>query len=121
MQVTSQLPDMQHRRALDEAVSLRVRLYRYFFYAWLFRDADLGNTWERSAALRHNREQARWLPTYLFRWLVGGTVLITLEQISESISGDSAVSALLAVMVICVVMFHLVTGILWAFLQIGRQ
>jgi hypothetical protein len=31
------------------------------------------------------------------------------------------VSALLAVMVICVVMFHLVTGILWAFLQIGRQ
>jgi formate hydrogenlyase subunit 4 len=100
---------------------LRVRLYRYFFYAWLFHDADLGTLWERSAALRHNREAARWLPLYLFRWLVAGTVLITLEQISESISGDSPMSALLAVMVIFVVMFHLITGILWAVLQVGRQ
>jgi hypothetical protein len=97
---------------------LRVRVYRYFFYEWLFRDADSGTEWERSAALRHNQQQARWLPTYLFRWLVLGTIVVTLQQVCETVSGDdSPLSALLAVLAIFVVLFHLITGILWAFLQ----
>jgi hypothetical protein len=45
-------------------------LYRYFFYDWLFRDASRGSAFERSAALRYNIEQSRWLPLYLKRWTV---------------------------------------------------
>ena len=43
--------------------------YRYFFFGWLFRDAGRGSLSERRAAWRHNLAQARWLPTYLRRWL----------------------------------------------------
>ena len=50
-------------------------LYRYFFYGWLFCDVGRGTVWERAAAWRHNREQARWLPTYIRRWLVIGVGL----------------------------------------------
>jgi len=49
-------------------------LHRYFLYGWLFRDACQGNWLERFASLRHNREQARWLPTYMLRWLVTGSM-----------------------------------------------
>jgi hypothetical protein len=104
-----------------DGLSFRTRLYRYFFYAWLFRDADRGSSLERSAALRHNLSQAKWLPLYLLRWFIGGAVILALEMLSERIFGDSLVSAALAVMLIFVVMFHLITGICWAFLQIGRQ
>lgn len=47
-------------------------LYRYFFFAWLFRDVSRGNAFERAAAMRYNREQARWLPVYLLRWMWWG-------------------------------------------------
>jgi hypothetical protein len=47
-------------------------LYRYWFYGWLFRDADRGGRAEREAALNYNRERAIWLPTYMRRWVVLG-------------------------------------------------
>jgi hypothetical protein len=50
----------------------RTLLYRYFFFAWLFRDASARDLIERAAALRHNRDAARWLPTYMKRWAVVG-------------------------------------------------
>lgn len=50
----------------------RTLLYRYFFFAWLFRDASVRDLLERAAALQHNRVAARWLPTYLRRWTVVG-------------------------------------------------
>ncbi|NRF65404.1 hypothetical protein HLB44_00255 [Aquincola sp. S2] len=50
----------------------RTLLYRYFFFAWLFRDAGVRDLLERAAALRHNRAAARWLPTYMRRWAVVG-------------------------------------------------
>ena len=106
---------------LDDDIGLGVRLYRYFFYAWLFRDADSGSSLERSAALRHNLTQAKWLPVYLLRWAIGGAVILVLERLSEHLLGDSVVSAVLAVMLVFVVLFHLITIICWAFLQIGRQ
>lgn len=49
-------------------------LYRYFFFGWLFRDAGQGSITERRAAWRHNLIQARWLPTYLRRWLALGAL-----------------------------------------------
>ena len=48
-------------------------LYRYFFFGWLFRDVNRGTVLERAAAWRHNQAQARWLPTYMRRWLWCGT------------------------------------------------
>lgn len=45
-------------------------LYRYFFFAWLFRDADRGSRLERSAAWRHNKAHSHCLLIYLKRWLV---------------------------------------------------
>lgn len=45
-------------------------LYRYFFFAWLFRDAGRGSWLERSAAWRYNKAHSHWLLTYLKRWVV---------------------------------------------------
>lgn len=50
-------------------------LYRYWFFGWLFRDASRGNALERAAALRHNLERARWLPTYMRRWAALGLLM----------------------------------------------
>jgi hypothetical protein len=50
-------------------VSLRVLLYRYFFFDWLFRDASRGSLLERQEALRFNREMSPLLLVYLRRWI----------------------------------------------------
>ena len=49
--------------------------YRYWFFGWLFRDASRGTALEREAALRHNRERAKWLPTYMRRWILLAVIL----------------------------------------------
>lgn len=61
----------------------RTLLYRYFFFGWLFQDASRGSRLERAAAWRHNQAQARWLPTYLWRWLTCGTALFALGGLVE--------------------------------------
>ena len=95
-------------------------LHRYFFYGWLFSDADSGSVWERSAARRRNCDQAQWLPTYLVRWAIVGGLLATLEQLSERLGGGPALTAALAVAAVLVVTFCLVTAVCWAFLR-GRR
>jgi len=60
-------------------------LYRYFFFDWLFKDAGTGDVFERAAAVRHNREQARWLPTYMLRWLWWGLLFSALGGVVELI------------------------------------
>lgn len=59
-------------------------LYRYFFFGWMFKDIG-GDLFERAAAVRHNREQARWLPTYLMRWLWWGLAFWTLGSVAERV------------------------------------
>lgn len=44
-------------------------LYRYFFFDWLLRDVRGATDLERGLAIHHNRRAARWLPTYMYRWL----------------------------------------------------
>ena len=56
-------------------LAFRTLLYRYFFFAWLFKDASQGSLLERAAAWRHNRQQARWLLTNMRRWLWCGLLL----------------------------------------------
>lgn len=101
--------------------SLRIQLYRFFFYGWLFRDAAAGSALERSLAMRHNAAQAKWLPVYLFRWLVTGGVLALFELWSERMTGNSLLSAALALCLVFVALYLLLTGICWAFLQARRQ
>ena len=67
-------------------------LHRFFFYGWLFRDASTGTFLERAAALAHNREQSKWLPTYLLRWLVIAILCLAIASYCESILGNPALS-----------------------------
>ncbi len=60
--------------------SLSTLLYRYFFFDWLFKDARRGDLFQRAAAWRHNHEQARWLPLYMWRWLCFGLILYGLGR-----------------------------------------
>ncbi len=64
-------------------MAFRTLLYRYFFFGWLFRDVNQGSLLERAAAWRHNRTQARWLPTYMRRWLWCGVLLYGLGTLAE--------------------------------------
>jgi hypothetical protein len=95
-------------------------LYRYFFYGWLFRDAARGNLWERSQAWRHNRDQSRWLPTYMWRWLVMGMVMLTLALFVEFELSSPLWSALFYVPCALMVPFNVVTGLCWGCLHFDR-
>lgn len=72
---------------------LRTLLYRYWFFAWLFRDVAHGSLFERAAAWRHNREQARWLPTYLRRWLLMGVLMFFGGAVVESAGGAALLAS----------------------------
>jgi di/tricarboxylate transporter len=102
-------------------VSLTRSLGRYFFYGWLFRDASTGSELERAAALRHNRTFSKWLPTYLRRWLVIGTMILGLAWWSERALDSVALSAALAIAFAAVVVFLLVTLLCWALLRAARD
>jgi len=69
-------------------------LYRYFFFDWLFKDVGAGNLFERAAAVRHNREQARWLPVYVLRWLWWGLGFYALGSVTELILEATMLSTL---------------------------
>lgn len=74
----------------DAAASFGSLLYRYWFFGWLFRDASRGNALERDSALRHNAERARWLPTYMRRWLTFGFLMYALGGGMEHVGWDGA-------------------------------
>jgi hypothetical protein len=99
--------------------SLHVALYRYFFYHWLFRDASRGSDLERAAALRHNRASARWLSTYLRRWSVSGALIAALEAWAEHVLDNVVLAAALAVALVGVIVFLVVTTLCWSILRAG--
>jgi hypothetical protein len=70
----------------------RTLLYRYFFFGWLFKDVTRGNVFERSAAWRYNREQARWLPLYVRRWMWWGLFFYGLGGVVELLLDSPALS-----------------------------
>ena len=112
-------PSSAGDEACDASVPRRGSVYRYFFYGWLFRDAYCGSSLERATALRHNRDQAKWLPVYMMRWGVGGAVLMVLEVACERALGSPVLSAVLAVALVLVVLHLLITGVCWVFLRTG--
>lgn len=88
-------------------------LYRYFFFGWLFRDVTRGTLFERAAAWRHNREQARWLPTYMWRWLCWGLAFYALGGILELGLDAPALSMLFYVPSALAVPVNAVIGAAW--------
>ncbi len=88
-------------------------LYRYFFFGWLFRDVSRGDVFERAAAWRHNREQARWLPTYMRRWLSCGLALYALGALVEIVVGSQLLSAVFYVPGALSVPVNAVIGAAW--------
>lgn len=70
-----------------------VLLYRYFFFNWLFEDTCRGNLYQRSAAWLHNRRQAKWLPTYMRRWMAVGALLFGLGAFCEILLQAPVLSA----------------------------
>jgi hypothetical protein len=72
----------------------RTLLYRYFFFAWLFRDASVGSLLERAAALQFNRQRRIYLRTYMRRWLALLVLSYALGIVVES-SFAAAVAAAL--------------------------
>lgn len=99
-----------------DALPFRSLLYRYFFYGWLFRDANRGNLLERAASLRHNRQQARWLPLYLKRMLVVGAMLLAAAAFVEVVLGCPTASSTFYVATVLTVPYDVVTGVCWVFL-----
>jgi hypothetical protein len=93
--------------------AFRTLLYRYFFFGWLFRDASRGNTLERAAAWRYNQQQARWLPTYMRRWLWCGLLFYGLGVFVELLLHSPALSAFFYVPGTLSVPVNAVIGAAW--------
>jgi hypothetical protein len=98
----------------------RSLLYRYFFYDWLFRDVGRGNRFERAAALRHNREQARWLPTYMWRWLVLGGLFFCVAAFCETALNSPQLSAFFYVPSVLSMPVNVITAVCWFGLVASR-
>ena len=88
-------------------------LYRYLFFAWLFRDASRGTLFERAAAWRHNQGCAHWLPVYMRRWLWLGLVFFALGWLVEAGLQSPGASACFYVPSILTVHFNVVAGVAW--------
>jgi hypothetical protein len=108
-----------HAAAIDDAgPPFRTLLYRYFFFAWLFRDVNRGSRLERAAAWRHNRDQARWLPTYLRRWLACGLLFFALGCVFEVAFGAALLSAVFYVPSALSLPADAVIGLAWLGLKL---
>ena len=95
------------------SLAFRTLLYRYFFFGWLFRDVNRGNLLERSAAWRHNQAQARWLPTYMRRWLWSGAILFAIGSLVEVVLNAPVLSAFFYVPGAISVPVNAVIGVAW--------
>lgn len=97
--------------------AFRILLYRYFFFGWLFKDASKGTLFERAAAWRHNQEQARWLPTYMRRWLWCSALLFVLGAFFEMLMNSPGLSAVFYVPSALTVPVNAVIGVAWVGLK----
>ncbi len=99
-------------------MSFATLLYRYFFFGWLFKDVNRGNLLERAAAWRHNRDQARWLPVYLRRWVWCGLFFYSLGLTAEWLLHAPAFSVVFYVPCALSVPVNAVIGAAWIGLRL---
>lgn len=104
--------------ALVDRMAFSTLLYRYFFFAWLFRDVSRGNQFERLAAWRHNQAQAHWLPTYMRRWLGFGLLLFCAGLLVEATFHAPMVSGLFYVPSALSVPINALIAVAWAGLKV---
>ena len=88
-------------------------LYRYFFFAWLFKDAGRGGLLERADAWRHNVEQSRWLPTYLRRYVVCGLLCCAAGGLAEPLAPALAMALFIPSLVAAPMAAVALLGYLW--------
>ena len=119
--LSTRLPTAAKAIGLAPASSSSSIWYRYFFYGWLFRDVGRGNLWQRSAAWRHNREQSRWLPVYMRRWVVLCALSFGIAMFVELVLSAPALSALFYVPSALAVPYNVVTAVCWCFLHFDRR
>lgn len=100
------------------ALVFRELLYRYLFFGWLFKDVSRGTLLERAAAWQHNRRCARWLLTYIRRWLVLGGVFFCLGVLAEGVMATPVLSAFFYVPSVLTVPYHVVAGAAWVGLKV---
>ncbi|MEY4766051.1 MAG: hypothetical protein RI907_2724 [Pseudomonadota bacterium] len=98
--------------AVAAPLPFRQLFYRYWFFGWLFKDVNRADMFERSRAWLHNREQARWLPTYLRRWALLTVASYLIGMLMEHGLGAPVVSSLLYVQAILGVVFNALTSAL---------
>lgn len=96
-----------------QELAFRTLLYRFFFFDWLFKDASRGDLFERSAAWRYNQSRARWLPTYMRRWLASGVILFALGGVVEMLMSAPGLSAIFYVPSVLSVPVNVVIGVIW--------
>lgn len=96
-----------------QTLGFHTLLYRYFFFGWLFKDASCGSVFERAAAWRYNQAQARWLLTYMRRWLWCGLVLYGLGNFVELMLNAPGLSAFFYVPGALSVPVNAVIGAVW--------
>lgn len=92
-------------------------LYRYFFFGWLYKDATRGSVFERAAALRYNQEHARWLLTYMRRWLWCGVIFYALGGIVECVLNAPVLSIVFYIPSCLSVPVNAVIGAAWLALK----
>ena len=80
------------------------RLISYLWPFTAYRDAGCGSNLERAAALRHNRQLSKSLPTYINRWAMSASVeLILLEVMPAALV--PAIATLFTVSVCALMLF----------------
>jgi hypothetical protein len=99
-------------------MSFATLLYRYFFFGWLFQDVSRGSLLERAAAWRHNRDQARWLPTYMRRWFWCGLFSYALGAGVETLLHAPGLSVVFYVPCALAVSVNAVIGAAWVGLRV---
>lgn len=111
--VTLQASSLCVRASAVNDTPFLIVLYRYFFFGWLFKDAGTGTLLERAANARFNRDQARWLPTYVMRWLWLGLLFYAVAGALDLLLDAPALAILFYAASVMSVSFTLTIGVAW--------
>ncbi|MEO5702134.1 MAG: hypothetical protein ABIS17_06795 [Casimicrobiaceae bacterium] len=94
-------------------------LYRYWFWGWLFRDMNLGDSIHRQASWRHNMAMRACLPTYMGRWLTCTTASALVAQGVEASTATGVLPALFYMGSVLGSVVFTMAATIWMFLARG--
>ncbi len=91
-------------------------LYRYWFWGWLFVDANTGDLLRRAAAWRHNVAQRVHPPVYMRRWCACLVATFAVAALIEACDARATAAVFYVVAVISAVI-EVTAGVAWVFLR----